>query len=58
LSLDSTQRELIARLEASRENGMSRKERRRAVLQAVLGYRFNVAELLQAIKRGRVQSAG
>ena len=30
---------------AGRDNGMSRKERRRAVLQAVLGYRFNVARV-------------
>ena len=30
---------------AGRENGMSRKERRRAVLQAVFGYRFNAARL-------------
>ena len=30
---------------AGRDNGMSRRERRRAVLQAVLGYRFNVARV-------------
>ena len=30
---------------AGRDNGMSRKERRRAVLQAVFGYRFNAARV-------------
>jgi uncharacterized protein (DUF2252 family) len=30
---------------AARENGMARKERRRAVMHAVLGYRFNIARV-------------
>jgi hypothetical protein len=30
---------------AGRENGMSRRERRQAVTQAVTGYRFNAARL-------------
>jgi uncharacterized protein (DUF2252 family) len=30
---------------AGRDNGMTRKERRRAVLQAAFGYRFNVARV-------------